>query len=355
MDRGARRFLEELLRTPGPSGFEGPVQDLWRSYVQKAVGKVERDVHGNQFATVEGRSERSLLLAAHADEIGLIVQYIDDDGFIFVRTIGGVDVGILPSQRVTIVTRKGNVRGVIGKRAFHLREKDGEEKAPKLEDLYIDIGAGNRAEAAERVEIGDPAVFGDNMEPLGGDYATARNFDNRMGCYIVAETLRELASRKERPGFTIQGISSVQEETGVWGAGNITARLKPAAAVAIDVTHDTRHPSVKRQKHGDVRCGLGPVITRGVRTNKILFEEIRAVAKKAKVPHQVETDQGLTHTDADPISSRLEGVPVAVVSVSCRYMHTSCEVINLADLDQTVDLLVALALHLDPKIDLTLH
>src|SRR2546422_4980603 len=141
MDRNARRFLEELLRTPGPSGYEGAVQDIWRTYVARSAGKVERDVHGNQFATVRGRSERSLLLAGHSDEIGLIVQYIDEDGFIFVRAIGGVDASILPSHRVTVLNRKAHVRGVIGKRAIHLREKDGEDKAPRLDDLYIDIGA----------------------------------------------------------------------------------------------------------------------------------------------------------------------------------------------------------------------
>ena len=159
----------------------------------------------------------------------------------------------------------------------------------------------------------------------------------------------------KRPGFTIHGVSSIQEETGVWGAGTITARLKPDAAVAVDVTHETHHPAVKRQKFGDIRFGAGPVLTRGVRTNKVLLEEIRTAAKEANIPHQMETDQGHTHTDADPISQRMEGVPVAVVSVPCRYMHTSCEVIHLGDLDRAVELLVAVALHLDEKVNLTLR
>ncbi len=354
MDRRARRFLEELLRTPGPSGYEGAVQDLWRSYVGQ-FAKVERDVHGNQHATIRGRSPRQILFVGHADEIGLIVQYLDEEGFIYVRAIGGVDVGILPSQRVTIVNQKGHVRGVIGKRAFHLREKDGEDKNPRLEDLFIDIGASSRAEAQERVEIGDPVVFGGDFEPLGGQLATARNFDNRMGCFVVAEALRALSGQRKRPGFTVHGVSSIQEETGVWGAGTITSKLRPDAAVALDVTHETHHPAVKRQKFGDVRFGGGPVLTRGVRTNKVLLEEIRAAARKANIPHQMETDQGHTHTDADPISQRLEGVPVAVVSVPCRYMHTSCEVIHLGDLEKAVELLVAVSLQLDEKVNLTLR
>ena len=226
-----------------------------------------------------------------------------------------------------------------GKRAFHLREKDGDDKNPRIEDLFIDIGATSRSEAAERVEIGDPIVFGGDFEPLVGQFATARNFDNRMGCFVVAESLRTLASQRKRPGFTIHGVSSIQEETGVWGAGTITTRLRPDAAVAIDVTHETHHPAVKRQKFGDVRFGAGPVLTRGVRTNKVLLEEIRAAARKANIPHQIETDQGHTHTDADPISARLEGVPVAVVSVPCRYMHTPCEVIHLDDLEKAATLL----------------
>jgi len=355
MDRRARRFFEELLRTLGPSGHEGPVQDLWRSYVNQEVGKVQRDVHGNQFATLQGRSERSILLAGHADEIGLIVHYIDEDGFLFVRAIGGVDVSILPSQRVTISTTGGHVRGVIGKRAHHLRDKNQEEKSPRLEDLFVDIGATTRAEAQERIEIGDPLVFGHEFETLGGEFATARNFDNRIGCYIVAEALRALAGKKAHPGFTIHGISTVQEETGLMGAGNIAHQLKPSAAVVIDVTHDTHHPGVRRQKHGDVRCGGGPVLTRGVRTNRILFEKLRATAIRAKLPYQVEIDTGFTHTDADPISSQLEGIPVALISIPCRYMHTSCEVIHLGDLQGAVDLLVALARRLDPETDFTMR
>ncbi len=355
MDRRARRFLEELLRAPGPSGYEGPVQDLWRSGVLQFTGKVERDVHGNQFATVGGRSPRSLLLVGHADEIGLIVQYVDDDGFVYVRPIGGIDVTILPSHRVTIAARKGHVRGVVGKRAYHLREKNGEEKPLRLEDLYVDIGAGSREEALERIEIGDPLVFGEDYERLGGEFATARNFDNRVGCFVVAEVLRALAGRKKKTGFTVHGVSAVQEESGLMGSANITHRLKPAAAIVIDVTHDTRHPGLKPQKHGDVRSGQGPALTRGVRVNKPLFEEIRAAARASRIPHQIEIDQGLTHTDADPISSQLEGVAVGVVSVPCRYMHTSCEVIHLGDLERTVELLVAVASRLDPEMDFTLR
>ena len=352
MDRRARRFLEELLKIPGPSGYEGAVQDLWKKKVSQ-VAQVGRDVHGNQFATIRGRSERSLLLVGHADEVGLIIQYIEENGLLYVRAVGGVDTSILPSHRVTIVTRKGTLRGVIGKRAHHMRER-GEEKSSKIEDLYLDIGASTREEAAQEVEIGDPVVFGGDFEPLLGEFATARNFDNRVGCFVVAETLRALAQKKKKPGLSIHGVSSVQEETGLWGAGNVAARLKPAAAVAIDVTHETHHPGVKKQKHGDVRFGEGPVISRGVRTNQILSREIRAAAQRAEIPHQLETDFGHTHTDADPISARLEGIPIAVVSIPCRYMHTSCEVIHLGDLERTVDLLVALALGLDQKVDLTL-
>jgi putative aminopeptidase FrvX len=355
MDRSARRFLEDLLHTPGPSGYEGEVQDIWRSYVTKVTGKVERDVHGSQHAAVRGRSDRPLLLVAHADEVGLIVQYIDDDGYIFVRAIGGIDVSILPSHRVTIVGRKGHVRGVIGKRAYHLREKNGDEKPPRLEDLHIDIGASSRSEAMGLVEIGDPIVFGGDFETLAGDFASARNFDNRSGLFVVAEVLRALASSRKKPGFTVHGLSSVQEETGLLGSGNLAQKLHPAAAIIVDVTHDTRNPGVKVQKHGDVRCGAGPVLTRGVRISKPLFEAIRAIAGRARIKVQLEIDSGSTHTDADPISSRLEGVPVGIVSIPCRYMHSSCEMIDLKDLEKTVELLAAVSLGLDPAMDFTLR
>ena len=355
MERTARRFLEDLLRTPGPSGFEGPVQDLWRDHVKRFAGKVERDVHGNQWATIPGRSDRSLVLAGHADEVGLIVQYIDDEGFIFLRPIGGVDPAVLPSQWATILGRKGPVRGVFGRRAHHLREKEGDEKTLRLEDMPIDIGASGRTDALKRLEIGDPVVFGADMEALGGSFASARNFDNRIGCFIVAEVLRVLSARGARPGFTVHGISTVQEETGLKGAGNLARRLSPAAAIAIDVTHDTHHGGVKVQKHGDIRCGKGPALTRGVRTSKVLFEEIRSLAAKSRIPHQIETDLGSTHTDADAISESLEGIPVAVVSIPCRYMHTSCEVIHLGDVEKTVELLSKAAAQMDPEKDFSLR
>ncbi|MEZ5065637.1 MAG: M20/M25/M40 family metallo-hydrolase [bacterium] len=336
MRKDAREFLIRLLNEPAPSNFETPAQKIWRERVESTVDRVEADVYGNHVAIREGSENVSVAIVGHSDEVGLIVRRIEDSGMLRFGKIGGIDPAVLPGTRVRVLTKRGVVPGVIGAPAVHLIPPS-ESKKPKLSDLCIDIGAKDGATARKIVEIGDPAVFGEDFADLADDFACHRAFDNRMGCWVVAEMLRLLPRKKLRA--TVYGVSSVQEETGVWGAGLFADRYQPTLAIAVDVTHDTNTPGVPSDAHPDITCGKGPVIGRGVRVNRKISDLLAAAAKTAKIPVQFEIDEGATGTDADPISARRTGIPVGTVSVACRYMHTPCEVIHLGDLEQAAKLI----------------
>jgi len=337
MRQESKDFLVRLLDEPSPSNFEAKAQRIWRGYVEPFVNRVEVDVYGNHTAILEGKSDVSVMIVGHSDEIGLIIKRVDDDGQLRFGKIGGVDPAVLAGTRVRILTAKGLVPGVVGLPAIHLLPKGETSKAPKLEDLTIDIGAKNKRDALRLVSIGDPAIFGEDFRELANGFASHRAFDNRMGCWVVAEALR-IASRARGRRATVYGVSSVQEETGVWGAGLVADRYMPTLAVAVDVCHDTSTPGIGKG-FVDVRCGKGPVITKGIRTSRRVFDLLETAAKSAKVTVQVDIDEGHTWTDADPISARRTGVPVQCLSVPCRYMHTPCEVIHLDDLEKAAALL----------------
>ncbi len=350
MEEAAKNFLRELLNVPGPSGYEQRVQTVWRSYVSSFCPDIRTDVHNNVVATLKGSDDFSVMVVGHADEIGMAVINIDDNGYLYFNRIGGVDPSILPSQRVKVLSKGGSVRGVIGKKAAHLLDA-GDDKPPKIYDLWIDIGAKDKADAQSKVRIGDPIIFGESFEELQNGYAVARDFDNRVGCYVAAETLRAL-SKVQGLKTTVYAVSSAQEETGVWGAGPIAYALKPSLGIALDVTHATDYPGLSKNRFGDVQLGKGPVIARGVKTSEIVFDLLSATAQKHSIPYQVEVEVGRTGTDADVMADRGAGIAVTVVSIPNRYMHTSTELIHLDDLDHCVRLLVEFIQTLDGKTDL---
>jgi endoglucanase len=351
MRRISKDFLVRLLNEPAPSNFEAPAQRIWREYVEPYSDRVEIDVYGSNTAILEGTGPHSVMIVGHADEVGLIVRRIDDSGVLWFGKIGGVDPTALAATRVRVLTKKGEIPGVVGLPAIHLLPPGETSKKPKLTELCIDIGARDKKEAQKLVDIGDPVVFGEDFRELHGGFATHRAFDNRMGCFVVAEVLRQCAAKSSRSA-TIYGVSSVQEETGVWGAGLVAQRYLPTLAIAVDVTHDTTTPGITAAAHPEVVCGKGPVIARGIRARRILTELLEKAARTAKIPVQIEIDEGHTWTDADAISTRHTGIPVANVSVACRYMHTPCEVIHLEDLVQTANLLTKFVDLLGPKLDL---
>jgi len=352
MRKASQDFLVRLLNEPAPSNFEAPAQRIWREYVEPFVDRVETDVYGNHTAVLDGRDGISVMVVGHSDEVGLIVRRIDEQGMLWFGKIGGIDPNVLAGCRVRVLAASGIVPGVIGRPAIHLQRGGDEPKKLKLDDLCIDIGARNRREAAKLVAVGDPVIFGENFSEMNGGFAMHRAFDNRMGCFVVAEMLRQLAGSKTRRP-RVYGVSSVQEETGVWGAGLVADRYLPTLAVAVDVCHDTSTPGISKTAQADISCGKGPVITRGIRTSRVVTDLLEKAARAAKIPFQTEIDEGATGTDADPISQRRTGVPVGTVSVACRYMHTPTEVIHLGDLERAANLLARFVLRLSDKTELS--
>jgi len=353
MTQEQEQFLAKLIECPGPSNYEENVQKLWRSDVSPIVPDITIDPHGNNIATLKGTEDISVLIVGHADEIGLIVRYINSDGFIYVSKVGGVDPAILPSHRVRILSSKTNstVHGVIGRTAPHQTSGDEKDKKITYSDVWIDIGAKDKAEAESLVGIGDVVIYGEGYQRLTGTRATARCFDNRIGIYIVAEVLKNLVKRKSELKATVYGVSSIQEETGVWGAGRAGYAINPTIAIALDVTPSTDSPGISKVLWGEVNVSKGAVFNKGIRSNRKITQLFVDTAEAHKIPYQIEVDNGHTSTDADPISQQRAGIPVGVLSPATRYLHSSCEILDLDDLDHCVNLLTEFILSLNAKMD----
>lgn len=339
-----KQFLIRLLNEPAISGFEGPVQKIWRDEVSKYCSNIHEDAHGNLTAILNEGKEKSIMVVGHSDEIGLIVNYINDEGFIYFKSVGGVDPSILASQRVRIVNKNGIVHGIIGKTSIHLDTKE-EKKLPKMHELWIDIGAENKDDAEKYISVGDPIIFGQDFQQMTGDVAAARCWDNRVGIFVSAEVIKRL-SKEKKLAHTVYGVSSTQEESGLWAARQPGYTFEPSVAIAVDVMPCTDNPGISKEKFGNTKVGKGPVVTRGVRTNAKISDSLIETAKLKKIPYQVEVDQGWTATDADPISMVKGGIPIGVVSLATRYLHTSIETLSLKDIEDTIELLVQYMLNM---------
>ena len=287
------------------------------------------------------------MLAGHADEIGMTVNFINDKGFIYVRKIGGVDPAITKAQRVTIHTKAGPVKGVVGNVAPHLTKQEGDKKSPpKMEDLFIDIGVNKKSDAEKLVRIGDPITLNPQFELFRNDLAIARAFDNRIGTFSVAETLRLLKEGKKKPQAEILAVSNIMEEVGLLGARQIAYTLKPDVALVVDVTHATDYPTVNQQQHGDIKIGAGPAITHGGCNHPEVVARIEQVAAKEKIKLQHEAMSATSGTDTDVIFWTRGGIPSGLISLPNRYMHSPVEVVSLKDLEQIPRLMAAFALSL---------
>ncbi len=335
------KFLEKLLNTPSPSGHEARGQRVWLDYVQQFAEETYTDSYGNAVAVFNKGGSPRIMLAGHADEIGMTVNFINKEGFIYVRKLGGVDPAITKAQRVVIHTRKGPINGVVGNVAPHLTKTEGERKAPKMEELFIDIGAGSKKEALEFVQIGDPITLADQFELLRNDLAVSRAFDNRIGTFAVAETLRLLGSTKKGVKAEVCAVSNIMEEVGLLGARQIAYSLKPDVALVVDVTHATDYPTVNQCQHGDVKLGHGPAITHGGCNHPEVVARLEQVAADEKIKLQHEAMSSSSGTDTDVIFWTRGGIPSALISLPNRYMHSPVEVVNLRDLEAIPRLMAA--------------
>ena len=333
-------FLRKLMGTPSLSGFETPGQKLWCAYARKVADEVITDSYGNAVAVLNPKGSPKILLDGHIDEIGLMVKYIDDNGFVYVQAVGGVDPALIRSKRVDIHTGKGIVRGVIGATAIHLHERGKDPKVPKMHELFADIGAADGAAARKRVHVGDPITFEEQFEMLNDHVAVARAFDDRAGAWAVIEALR--LAKDAGTKCAIYACSSIQEETGLNGAKMQVVNLKPDAAIAVEVTHATDTPGIDSKQHGEVKMGQGPTVSIGRENHPALVDRVRKVARKKKIKLQVEAFSQSGGTDAQAFWVANGGVPSMVLGIPNRYMHSTVETLDLRDLQNIANLLAAL-------------
>jgi putative aminopeptidase FrvX len=346
MRKQSLRFLEQLVNTPSPSGHEARGQRVWLDYARQYAEETFSDAYGNCVAVLNKGGSPRLMLAAHADEIGLVVNYITEEGYLYVRRIGGTDPGITKAQRVIIHSRRGPVKGVVGNVAPHLTKSQKDRKVPEVHELFIDIGAPDRREARKLVQVGDPITMSDQFELLRNDLAVARAFDNRVGTFAVAEALRLLGESSRQLNAEVCAVSNIMEEVGLFGARQIAYSLKPDVALVVDVTHATDYPSVSKEMHGDVRIGKGPSVTHGGGNHPEVVARIEQVAARRKIRLQHEAISSTSGTDTDAIFWTRGGIPSALISLPNRYMHSPVELVSLNDLERIPELMAAFALSL---------
>ena len=352
MQAESKQFLFELLKTPSPTGFEQPVQRLVRQRMKKYADSVTTDLHGNVIVGINTKASRRVMLAGHCDQIGFMVKHITKEGFIYVATLGGIDVGVLPGARVTIHGKKGAVEGIFGRKPIHQQNGEEREKLKlDIEKCWIDIGAKNEKEAQKRVAIGDPATFKLDVFELSDDFVCSPGLDDKVGLFIAMEALRLCSESKKKLDVALYAVSTVQEEVGLRGARTAAYGVDPEVGIAIDVTHASDNPASENAKAVPCKLGHGPSINRGPNINPVVEELLFDVARKNKIPHQPAPESKLLGNDANALQVSRAGVAAGSIGVPNRYMHTQVEVCSLKDLENCAKLLAAFTQAISKKTD----
>jgi endoglucanase len=344
-------FLKRLLAAPGPSTQEVIPARVWREEASKFADEVRADVRGNSFAILNGVNGGAprVLLAGHIDEIGLIVSHIDDDGFLWFAGVGGWDAQVLVGQRIRLIGKQGEIIGVIGKKAIHLMKPEEREKASKIEDLWIDIGAVNKAEVLERVSVGTVGVIDAAAHDFPHGRVVSRSIDNRIGAYTVLEALRLLS--QNRPAATVAAVATTQEEISFAGAQTSAFSFEPHASIAVDVTHATDYPNSDKKMRGEAKLGAGPSLSCGSVNNPVMFKMMTEIAEREGIPYTVKVTPSASGTDADVIYMTRGGVASGVVSIPNRYMHSPNEMIQMSDVENAAKLIAAFVRSLTTETD----
>ena len=339
MNKSSLKFMEEFMTSSSPSGYEEEAAAVFRNYISKFCDDVQTDVLGNTMGVLNPQAPFRVMLAGHYDEIGFQIVYISDDGLLYFRPNGGIDKLNVPASEVEIITEKGRVHGVIGKKPIHLLSAKEREIAPDLNDMWIDIGAENRAEAEALVSIGDPVAMRANFRFMGNNRVMSKGMDDKVGAFIVAEVLRELSKRKLN--VAVYGVGTVQEELGLRGATTSCFEINPQVGFAIDVGFATDLPDIPKKLLGDIKLGAGPELNRSADNNVVLGKMVRAVAKKHNIPYQdTAAHRASGGTDAAKIQMTRSGVATCLLSVPNRYMHSPVEICDLRDIENSIKLLV---------------
>ncbi len=349
MDSQAQEFFELLLETPSPSGYEQPIQAVVRKYVAGFADEVRGDVHGNLISVRNPAARLRVMMAGHCDQIGFLVQHIDSEGFLWIQPVGGWDPQVLIGQKLTVWAQEKPIAGVVARKPIHLLTDEERKVVPKLKDLWLDVGAKDREQAAELISVGDPVTLELGYRPLLNRLASAPAMDDKTGLWVVLEALRRTKGKKLN--CALFAVSTVQEEIGLRGATTSTHSIEPHVGIAVDVTHATDCPTIDKKQEGDVALGRGPVIYRGPNMNPKVVSRLLAAAKDKEIPYQGAANGRATPTDANTIQISRGGVAAALVSIPNRYMHSPVEVVSLDDLDHAADLLAEFALGLSGDED----
>lgn len=349
-------FLKKYINTPSPVGFESSGQKVWLDYVKPLVDTTFVDPYGTAVGVINPTATFKIVIEAHADEISWFVNYITEQGLIYLKRNGGVDHQIAPAKRVWIHGKKGPVKAVFGWPAIHTRLSNPESKepSPKVDTLFLDCGARSKKEVLDLgIHIGSVVTYEEGYDELAYDYLIARAFDNRIGGFMIAEVARLLKENKKTLPFGLYIVNAVQEEIGLRGAEMIARRIKPDIAIITDVTHDTQTPMINKAIEGDVSCGKGPSPAYGPAVHNKLLAFVEAIAEKKKIPLQMRTVSRSTGTDTDSFAYANDGCPSVLISIPLRYMHTTVEMLHKKDIEETIILMYETLLALTPKTNLS--
>jgi endoglucanase len=339
-------FLRKLLGTPSPSGFESQIQRVCKNYAEPFVDEIHKDVHGNQYHVRNPKGELRVMLAGHVDEIALMVHFIDKDGYLSFVAIGGVDASVLDGQRVIVHGEDGDVPGVIGRRAIHLTAEKDRGIAQPMHKLWIDIGATSKKDADKVVSIGDPATIDAGFLELRNGRIAARALDDRIGAFVVLETLRLIHGKKLH--CAVHAVTTVQEEIGLRGATTSAYVCEPHVGIAVDVGHATDYPDCDDKQFGHFELDLGPILHRGPNMNPVVAKQLVQVAKHKKIAYQMMGSPRGTGTDANAMQLSRGGVATGLVAIPNRYMHSPVEMVSLDDAENAARLIAEWILTLRP-------
>lgn len=351
MTPASLEFLEQLLNTPSPSGYEQRIQAVVRDYVRPFADEVRTDLHGNVIVVKNPQAKFRVMLAGHCDQIGFLVQYIDAEGYLYFQPIGGWDPQNLIGHRMTVWTESGPVNGIIARKAIHLLTEEERKQVAKLKDLWIDIGAKDKAEADSLVKVGDPITLQLGMQPMRNNICNAPAMDDKTGLWVVIEALRRAGERPLK--VALFSVSTVQEEIGLRGAQTSAYGIDPHVGIAVDVTHATDCPTIDKKQEGDISIGKGPVIFRGPNMNPRVVERLFTAAAAREMAVQRAGMGRASPTDANSLQLNRGGVAAGLVSIPNRYMHSAVEVVSLDDLDRAADLLAEFVTGLTGEEDFT--
>jgi putative aminopeptidase FrvX len=340
MDKSAEKFLYSYLNNTSPTGFESEGQKLWVDYIKPYVDEWHLDNYGTAYGVINPGQDYKVVIEAHADEISWYVNYINDQGFIYVIRNGGSDHTIAPSMRVKIHTSKGPINGVFGWPAIHVRKGKDANLSPTTENIFIDVGAKDKDDVLKMgIEIGDVITFEDQLTEINGDFYVGRALDNRMGGFCIAEVARMLKEKKDKLPYTLYIVNAVQEEIGLRGAEMIANTIKPDVAFITDVCHDTSTPMIKKNVQGETFCGKGPSLTVAPAVHNKVLHFVKDIAKSKKIPYQMSASSRSTGTDTDAFAYSNGGVPSVLISLPLRYMHTTVEMAHKDDIQNVTNLL----------------